>query len=104
MNRKYMIEVLNNQILPQINSRWMWADIMSAKEILRKMQEYRTKCIKAGTAKGDDTLTAKVINGFLYLNNSPICRIAPLDPKPSFDEVAYYWEGRILARQENYGG
>lgn len=44
----------------------------------------------------------KIINGGLYINNNYICRVAPLPKKLAFDNAAYYAEGRILARQENY--
>ena len=102
MNRKDIIAVVNDQILPQINSCWNWRDIAPAKELVKIVQNYRRDCIKAGTAKKDDTIKATVKNGFLYLDDKPIKRIAPKDPAPVFDEVAYYWEGKILARQEKY--
>ena len=36
------------------------------------------------------------------INDNIICRVAPLPKKLAFDNAAYYAEGRILARQENY--
>ena len=100
MNRKYLIDVLNGQILPQINNKWTWADITPGRDILKMIQGHRAAQIKSGAAKITDTLTAKVVDGFLYLNGDPVGRIAPKDPRPAFDDVAYYFEGRILARQE----
>jgi hypothetical protein len=101
MNRKYIIEnVINAQILPQINAAWTWHDIAPAKELVKLVSDYRRAQIEAGNARKDDTLTAKVIDGALYLNNDFIKRIAPKDPRPAYNEAAYYWEGRILARQE----
>ena len=43
-----------------------------------------------------------IINGGLYINDDYICRVAPLPKKLAFDKAAYYAEGRILAKQENY--
>ena len=100
MNRKYFIDVLNNQILPQINPRYNWPDIMPGRDIIKILSAYRSQQIQDGTARAGDTLTAKVIDGFLYLNGEPVGRIAPKDPRPAYDEGAAYWEGRILARQE----
>lgn len=45
---------------------------------------------------------AKIINGALFINDSFVCRVALLPSKPGFSEEAYYWEGRILSRQETY--
>lgn len=39
-------------------------------------------------------------NGVLVINGVNIERVQPLK-KVKFDEQAYYWEGRILARQES---
>lgn len=102
MDRKYMIEVLNSQILPQVNSRWSWSDMTPARDIIKMIQGYRRQQIDTGTARRGDTLTATVCDGFLYINGDPVGRIAPKDPRPAFNEMAYYWEGRILARQERY--
>ena len=102
MNRKDIIAVVNDQILPQINKVWSWRDIAPAKELVNIVQNYRRDCIKAGTAKKDDHIKATVKNGFLYLDNKPITRIAPKDPAPAFNEITDYWENKILARQEKY--
>ena len=100
MNRKDIIAVVNDQILPQV--QWDWHYIKSAKELVKIISDYRSKMIKSGTAKITDTITAKVIDGYLYLDNNPITRIAPKDKRPAHDEISYHIEGRILARQEVY--
>ena len=100
MNRKYIIDLVNNEILPQINNYWTWRDITPPKELIKLVIDFRSTQVKAGTARNDDKLTAKVTNGFLYINDKPIKRIAPLDPKPAFNEYSHYIEGKILARQE----
>lgn len=100
MNRRQIIDFINNDILPQINPCWTWSETISAKELIKLVSDFRSAQIKAGIARIDDKLTAKVTNGFLYINDKPIKRIAPLDPKPAFNERSYYIEGHILARQE----
>lgn len=101
MDRKYIIEnVVNGQILPQINSAYTWRDIIPGKELIKLIIDFRHNQIKSGKARIDDTLTAKVIDGYLYINDIPIKRIAPKDPRPAYNEAAYYIEGKILARQE----
>lgn len=102
MNRKYIIDLVNNEILPQINNCWTWGDITPSKELIKLVSDFRSAQVKAGTARNDDKLTAKVTNGFLYINDKPIKRIAPQDPKPAFNDYSYYIEGRILARQEAF--
>lgn len=104
MNRQYIIdEVVNGQILPQINEHWKtWQHITPGKELIKLVIDYRHNQIKSGKARIDDILTAKVIDGCLYLNNEFIKRIAPKDPRPEYNEAAYYWEEKILARQEAY--
>lgn len=100
MDRKFIISVVNDQILPQINNNWTWADITPAKELIKIVQNYRSDCIKTGTAKINDEIKVTVKNGFLFLDNKPITRVAPKDPPPAFNEYTYYIEGKILARQE----
>ena len=100
MTRKDIIDLVNNDILPQVNHSWAWQDMfVSGKELIKLVIDFRKEQIKSGTAKADDVLTANVIDGFLYINNTPIKRIAPKDPRPAFDEYSYYMEGKILARQ-----
>ncbi len=100
MNRKQLIDFVNNDILPQIDSSFIWRDILPAKEIIKLVIDYRRKQIKAGSARIDDILTARVDDGFLYINDTPIKRIAPKLPKMPYDEQSYYIEGRILAAGE----
>ena len=101
MNRKQLIEFINNDILTQINKAYTWKDmIVSGKELIKLVSDFRSAQIKAGSARIDDQLTAQVIDGVLYINNQFVKRIAPKDLRPAYNEAAYYWEGRILARQE----
>ena len=101
MNRKQLIKFVNNDILPQINKSYTWKDMfVSGNELIKLVIEFRNNQIKAGEAKANDILTAKVIDGYLYINETPIKRIAPKDPRPAWSEAAYYYEGKILARQE----
>lgn len=103
MNRKDIINFVNNDILSQIDSGITWHDMfVSGRELIKLVSDYRSRQIEAGKARIDDKYTAKVIDGYLYINNEPIARIAPKTPKISFDEYSYYIEGRILARQEAY--
>lgn len=46
-------------------------------------------------------MTATVVDGFLFINGIAAGRIAPKPLNPAFSEGAYYWEGRILERQES---
>lgn len=100
MNRKQIIDFVNNNILTQIDNRFTWCDILPAKEIIKLVIDYRRDQIKAGNARVDDILTASVDDGFLYINHTPIKRIAPKLPKMPYDEQSYYIEGRILAAGE----
>ena len=101
MNRKDIINFINNDILTQIDSGITWRDMfVSGKDLIKLVSDYRRRQINAGKARIDDKYTAKVIDGYLYINNEPIARIAPKTPKVSFDEYSHYIEGRILARQE----
>lgn len=101
MNRKDIIKFINNDILPQINKAYAWKDMfVSGKELIMLCIEFRRQQIKDGKARIDDKWSAKVIDGYLYINNTPIDRIAPKDPRPAFNEYSYYIEGKILALSE----
>lgn len=100
MNRKQIIDFINNDILPQINSAYTWQDITSGKELIKIVCDFRKDQIKQRKAHINDTYKSKVIDGFLYINDIPVKRIAPKDPRPAWNEAAYYYEGKILARQE----
>ena len=100
MNRKYIIDFINNDILPQIDSCFTWTDIIPGKELIQLVIDFRKAQIKAGKARKGDTLTAIVDDGFLYINNTPVKRIAPKLPKVPYDEYSNYIEGKILAMFE----
>lgn len=44
--------------------------------------------------------TPRVDDGFLYINDMPVARIASKLQRIPFDEKSYYIEGLILSRQE----
>lgn len=100
MNRKQIIDFINNEILPKVSNRWTWKEISSGKELIKMVSDYRSKQIKAGKANINDKYIASIVDGYLYINNEPVGRIAPKDHRPQFDETSYYYEGKILARQE----
>ena len=95
MNRKDIINFVNDDILTQVKYDRLTIPV---KELLQIVIKYRSDCIKSGTAKS--TMTAEVKNGFLYIDQKPIKRIALLDPRSQWDEYSYHIEGKILARQE----
>lgn len=95
----YITFFVNFEILPQLNN-YTWADIMPFKEIVKELRKFRHDQIKAGTASKNDVWTAKVNDGFLYINDIPVVRIVPKLPKMPYDEYSHYIEGRILARGE----
>lgn len=96
----YLKFFINHEILPQLDNSIKWADIMPAKDIIKLLRDFRHDQIKQGGATQKDVWTAKVNDGYLYINDSPVGRIAPRLPKMPFDEYSNYIEGRILARNE----
>jgi hypothetical protein len=98
MNRKQMIDFINDEILPQCknNDYWFSFGREMMKDIIRKISNYRIgKNINM-------EMKADVIDGVLYINNDCLGRIEPKTPKKPFDEISYNIEGRILARQERF--
>lgn len=93
MNRKDIINFCCDQIFPQVKGEPMF--YLDCKETIKLVTNWRRK------NNYPQTMKAIVNDGFLFINNIPVGRIAPKTPT-IFDEGAYYWEGRILARQENY--
>jgi hypothetical protein len=48
-------------------------------------------------------MNGAVLDGVLYINGEVIKRVAPKMPRRySYSEEAYYWEGKILEKQETY--
>lgn len=66
----------------------------SRREIAKIVEDI--KKIEGGVSNWD----IDVIDGVLYVNGTGYKRIAPKSPREPFNPREYYWEGRILARQE----
>ena len=93
-NRKKTIEA--------INQAWSQVDISVActlptpSEMIHIVESWRR-------ANGfPQMLAVRVDDGFLFLNEAPVTRIAAKLPRVAYSAGAAYWEGRILARQEEY--
>lgn len=89
MNRKMIVDFCNREIFPQVRT-FQKGDLL---ETVKLVTDWRRK---NGWPK---EMTAKVDDGFLFINGSKVGRIAPKEPKAAFSAAAYYWEGRILERQ-----
>lgn len=91
MNRKQIIDFCNNQVFPLVKYPWS----VDCWETVRTVERWR---------RGHgwpETMTARVENGFLFLNGSKAGRIAYYNaPAPAYSGPDY--EELILARQENY--
>ncbi len=95
MNRKEMIQYVNENVLPQID--WRYTDKDTLWKAIRLIERYRIgKPINM-------EMVAKVDDGFLFINDEPLGRIAAKAPKLNLSNESLYWEGRILARQESMG-
>lgn len=93
MNRKELIAFANANVFPQVENNML--DIDGMKEAIKLISKWRIG--KPVNIK----MSAKVNDGFLFMNGEPLGRIAAKVPKLTFNEYEYYMEGRILARQEN---
>ena len=95
-NRKKIIEFCNTEIFPKVNHR-AWSYLNGELHDVVKM------VIKFRRENGyPEEMKAEVNDGFLFINSDPVGRIAAKMPKAySYNECTNYWEGRILARQEN---
>lgn len=96
MSRKDTIKYCNENIFPQIDIRahlnkqeMLW--IVGLVEKFRRSHGYPKL----------ENMIARVDDGFLFINEIPLERIAvKLNRPEKYSEMADYWEGRILARQE----
>lgn len=100
--RADVVRIINEQILKKITWCDDWDGIYYKPLELHKMiidfcRKYKTTPSK---------LKCDVDHfGRLYINDKYIDHIATIDNKYrklGYDEKASYWEGKILARQENY--
>ena len=92
-NRKKIIDFVNNEVArltnPEVRYSYNPMDTIQLVEKFRRENNYPKSMI------------ASVYDGFLYINNIPAGRIAAKIPRVTYSAGAAYWEGRILARQEN---
>lgn len=95
MNRKEMIRFVNENVLPQID--WRYTDKDTPWKAIRLIERYRI-----GKPMNIE-MVARVDDGFLFINDEPLGRIAMKVPKLNLSNESLYWEGRILARQESMG-
>lgn len=96
-NRKKIIEFCNTEIFPKVNHR-AWSYLNG------ELQDVVKMVIKFRRENGyPESMKAEVNDGFLNINGSPVGRIArKLNNAQRWIDGAEYWEGRILALQENY--
>ena len=95
MNRKEKIQFVNENILPQID--WRYTDKDTPWKAVGLIERYRI-----GKPMNIE-MVARVDDGFLFINDEPLGRIAMKAPKLNLSNESLYWEGRILARQESMG-
>jgi hypothetical protein len=95
MNRKEMIQYVNENVLPQIDCRYTDKD--TPWNAIRLIEKYRID------KPMNIEMVARVDDGFLFINDEPLGRIAMKAPKLNLSNESLYWEGRILARQESMG-
>ena len=95
MNRKEKIQFVNKNVLPQID--WRYTDKDTPWKAVRLIERYRVG------KPANIEMVARVDDGFLFINDEPLGRIAMKAPKLNLSNESLYWEGRILARQESMG-
>ena len=93
MLRKEMIDFVNQKICPQVNT----LDFsFSPLDVLKMVERWRVK----NHVNVNAEMVPDVQDGFLFINDIPVGRIASRLPRVTVSDGAMYWEGRILARQE----
>lgn len=76
-----------------VDTTWM----IGKNELLKAVMEYKRKHqVFLGNIKD-----IKVTNGVLYLDGEMIIRVCD-KPVKTYNEESYYWEGKILKRDEIY--
>ena len=93
-NRKEVIIFCNEQIFPNVK---YWAGFKGELfDVVMLVHKFRRE-------NGfPEEMKARVADGFLFINEKPVGRIAPKTPRVAYNPAAAYWEGRILARQESH--
>lgn len=90
MTRRDIINWVKVNVYPQLN----FMEEHDFHNIARMVADYRVG--KSSTSE----MTANVVNGFLFINSEPVGRIESYtNPAMNFDEISYYAEQHILARQ-----
>ena len=96
-NRKKVVEFLEKEVFPQVEFN-QWLNVPGElADIIKMVREYRM------TSNYPKEMNADVKNGFLFINGDPVGRIAlrkGAGRSANYSDKAYYYEGRILARQE----
>lgn len=94
-NRKKIIDFCNEQIFPNVKTwKGFKGEMMEVVQLVSKFRRENNF---------PENMKAKVNDGFLYINDLAVGRIAPKAPRAAWSAGADYWEGRILARQEANG-
>lgn len=89
MNRKDIIAFCNDQIFPQVKCGTL---VLNLIDVVKMVEQFRRN------HHFPVSMTSKVNNGFLYINDIPVGRIALREPKVFVSEKAAYYEGKILRR------
>lgn len=93
MNRKEMIDFVNSKICPQVNTLDF---TFSPAEVVKTVERWRVQ----NHVKINAAMVPDVLDGFLFINDKPVGRIASRLPRVTVSDGAIFWEGRILSRQE----
>lgn len=94
MSRKDTIKYCNEQIFPQVKMQAWTGTKGELMEVVGVVENFRRN---HGYPKPENMI-ARVDDGFLFINEIPVGRIAAKLNKPlECTEMAAYWEGKILA-------
>lgn len=99
MNRMQKINYINEKVLPYAeisNSHWLLHGREVVAEMVNAISAWRIG------KPADIEMYAKVVDGVFCINGEPVKRVAPKLPKLCVDDLASYYEGKILAAQEIY--
>lgn len=95
-NRKEIINFCNESIFPFVRiDQWTYRG-GELWEVVKMVHKFRRE--NSFPAE----MTARVVDGFLFINEKPVGRIAPKMARPTYCPAEEYWENRILTRQESY--
>lgn len=89
MNRKDIIAFCNDQIFPQVKCGKFAVNLI---DVVKMVEQFRRN------HHFPKSMTSKINNGFLYINDIPVGRIALREPKVFVSDKAAYYEGKILRR------